>query len=707
MSGSGEAVMFRDGWVEDLLLASARLAKAALVDGAVTDVDGIAAGLRRVVEAFATSTNRPVARVFVGHGQRVDLLERLSHCDPEPALGFEEWLSEVLGEDAFCLALNGVPSWDDDLHEVLTAGVVRPLIEAIGVPVGGLDFYSFIANAGQTPFGVHADREPSLLLHLGPADKECLVWNRQVYARLVESEGRIFDPERDDRRFDPETIAEHAQRLVMKPGDALLIPAGDFHMFVNKGFSAFIGLSLLPATRGAAVAEAVKLLLRDQAAAPIANNVEPESVPALRQAVLESLEGIPDLMARTASYAAANMLRLRSNGYLIYKPVLGRATPELQQDDELEIRENFPIRTLRDQDRLLVCLRGRLLDMRYDRHVDEWFAWLAGRRTPFTRAEAVAWLGARGRGKVAGQLLALAVRYRALKGPLRRGYGPNVSTKTRAARKITEQDRGSPIEWSVDGGPLLIRNGAADWPLTRSCAAGDFAVTHGGREVTARRARTPAQRGLERQPEPESVWCTTLQEFLSYCECADRDEMPATEPWYITDWTISEQSEFEAFLPARLPDSLRSWFWRVPAAARPAWEWIFIGPRGSRSDLHVDVMMSSAWNALAGGTKHWRFLSPAASVREGILTESYLDLVDNRQCVEYECTQQAGDLMVVPSGWAHEVVNLDTTVASTGNFVNAGNVAFARRYLQTTGRTAWLKLLDALEHGEREGTRGR
>ncbi|WP_129308300.1 hypothetical protein [Streptomyces sp. L2] len=381
----------------------------------MSDVHTLAAGLRRVVEAFALSTQRPVARVFAGDGQRIDLLERLSHCDPDPALDFEQWLSQVLGEDAFCLALNGVPSWDDDLHEVLTAGVVRPLVEAWGVPAGGLDFYAFMANAGQTPFGVHADREPSLLLHLGPAAKECLIWRREDYARLVESEGRVFDAERDDRRFDPSAIAEHAQRFVMEPGDALLIPTGDFHIFENSGFSAFIGLSLMPATLGAVVAESVALLLRDDAETPIANAPVPTAVPALRQHVMTSLKDISDLAARTASYAAVHLQRLRSNGYLIYKPVLTGAPPALGPDQELEVRQDFPILTVRHEDRLCVALHGRLLDMRYDPRIEEWFGWLAGRPASFTCREAVNRLDGHELREIAGHLLRVAVQHRGLR----------------------------------------------------------------------------------------------------------------------------------------------------------------------------------------------------------------------------------------------------------------------------------------------------
>lgn len=83
---------------------------------------------------------------------------------------------------------------------------------------------------------------------------------------------------------------------------------------------------------------------------------------------------------------------------------------------------------------------------------------------------------------------------------------------------------------------------------------------------------------------------------------------------------------------------------------------VYIGERGTMTQLHVDVYKSYSWSTNITGKKLWRLYNPESPE---VLT------------VE----QSAGELIFVPSGWKHEVLNLSPLVISINhNWCNAINL---------------------------------
>jgi len=144
--------------------------------------------------------------------------------------------------------------------------------------------------------------------------------------------------------------------------------------------------------------------------------------------------------------------------------------------------------------------------------------------------------------------------------------------------------------------------------------------------------------------------------------------------------------------------------------ARPDFRWLIIGPARSGSSFHVDPNATSAWNAAIRGRKKWcvpnprgqvaarsaltaaacRILLPPHVVPPGVIpsadganvatpvsiVEWFLNFyTECSQCESLvEGTVHPGEVIFVPRGWWHCVLNLDDSVAITQNFVSACNL---------------------------------
>lgn len=119
---------------------------------------------------------------------------------------------------------------------------------------------------------------------------------------------------------------------------------------------------------------------------------------------------------------------------------------------------------------------------------------------------------------------------------------------------------------------------------------------------------------------------------------------------------------------------------------RPDYRWIIIGPAGSGSSFHVDPNSTSAWNAVIKGSKKW-VLFPPHVVPPGVhpspdgaevacpvsIIEWFMNFyatTKNWKKRPIECICKAGEVIFVPNGWWHLVINLEDSIAITQNYVS-------------------------------------
>ena len=196
-----------------------------------------------------------------------------------------------------------------------------------------------------------------------------------------------------------------------------------------------------------------------------------------------------------------------------------------------------------------------------------------------------------------------------------------------------------------------------------------------------------------------------LRHFLPYCDAQKSPTEGDDSPLYVFE------DEFGDCAPALLadyevPHMFREDLFEVPllsAKRRPPHRWFLLGPARSGSGVHIDPLGTSAWNALVKGRKRWVLFSPAVPKAVAKGTAHYKLRKDNDEPIAWflnavpriresadsgfgdrsararegmrmlEFVQEAGEVVYIPGGWWHAVLNLSSTVAVTHNFVSTTN----------------------------------
>jgi len=161
-------------------------------------------------------------------------------------------------------------------------------------------------------------------------------------------------------------------------------------------------------------------------------------------------------------------------------------------------------------------------------------------------------------------------------------------------------------------------------------------------------------------------------------------------PLYIFDANYGEHPKNKQLLedyeiPPPFVDDV---FEYVPDKKRPPHRWLVMGPARSGTGIHIDPLGTSAWNALISGYKRWFILPTRVSPSVFKVTSeddrdqrdegvTWFMMSRNRTLrrlpadVEpIEVIQKPGEIMYVPSGWWHTVLNLSEAVAVTQNFAH-------------------------------------
>ncbi|MCJ1228336.1 hypothetical protein MMC12_004997 [Toensbergia leucococca] len=130
---------------------------------------------------------------------------------------------------------------------------------------------------------------------------------------------------------------------------------------------------------------------------------------------------------------------------------------------------------------------------------------------------------------------------------------------------------------------------------------------------------------------------------------------------------------------------------------RPDSRWLIIGPERSGSTFHKDPNATSAWNAIIFGAKYWIAFPPSTSPPGVFVSPDQSEVTSPLSIPEWllgfhaqarltpgckEGICYAGEVLHVPSGWWHLVVNLSASIAVTQNFVPRRHLGHVMAFLR-------------------------
>eukprot|EP00633_Aureoumbra_lagunensis_P008007 CAMPEP_0197318524 /NCGR_PEP_ID=MMETSP0891-20130614/51422_1 /TAXON_ID=44058 ORGANISM="Aureoumbra lagunensis, Strain CCMP1510" /NCGR_SAMPLE_ID=MMETSP0891 /ASSEMBLY_ACC=CAM_ASM_000534 /LENGTH=602 /DNA_ID=CAMNT_0042809031 /DNA_START=75 /DNA_END=1883 /DNA_ORIENTATION=+ len=186
--------------------------------------------------------------------------------------------------------------------------------------------------------------------------------------------------------------------------------------------------------------------------------------------------------------------------------------------------------------------------------------------------------------------------------------------------------------------PLLMRNVVSDWYACKHWVSktGDF----------DRQALTACLDQDESAPQLSQDGDRSSILVIDYL--ADKNWPPST---YLKDWHVphfyrngwcTTPKGFES-------DWLGTWLHFV---GYEDFDFCYIGPKGSRTSEHADVLSTYSWSANIAGRKHWWLQPPNGT------THIFID-------------QGPRDVVFVPSDWIHSVSNIEDTCSINRNWFNA------------------------------------
>ncbi|BGP24048.1 transcription factor jumonji/aspartyl beta-hydroxylase domain containing protein [Rhodotorula toruloides] len=248
---------------------------------------------------------------------------------------------------------------------------------------------------------------------------------------------------------------------------------------------------------------------------------------------------------------------------------------------------------------------------------------------------------------------------------------------------------------SLPAEPVILTNVMTSWAAMSPCATRRWTLDCLSHRFPTQRFRAEAT-------------LTTLPDYTLYHDNCSQDESPL----YLFESEFVRKTERlggpSLVEDYDVPECFSEDLFGVMGEERPDYRWLIVGPARSGSTWHVDPNHTSAWNAVTVGEKAWVMFPPDVTPpgvyasEDGAHVEAPLSLAE--WFISYYASAKAtygskakdpskrgkmregicreGEILYVPSGWWHIVVNLTPAIAVTQNYVSHRELPAVLRFMR-------------------------
>ncbi|KAI9711385.1 MAG: hypothetical protein M1828_001930 [Chrysothrix sp. TS-e1954] len=256
-------------------------------------------------------------------------------------------------------------------------------------------------------------------------------------------------------------------------------------------------------------------------------------------------------------------------------------------------------------------------------------------------------------------------------------FAANVPAKNQIHRLENLSAAEFTSEWANK--PFILTAPVKEWPVYQQWSTPHLLEKHAATRFRAEAVDWP------------------LSTYVDYMQ-RNTDESPL----YLFDCRFAEKMELDVGLDGDYwpPPCFGTDMFSVLGEQRPDSRWLIVGPEHSGSTFHKDPNATSAWNAVLRGSKYWIMFPSSSSIPPppGVyvsadqsevtsplsIAEWLLGFHEEARatplCKEGVCYE--GEVLHVPSGWYHLVLNLEASIAVTQNFVPEAHLAAALAFMR-------------------------